>query len=182
MQNTYNPHTIIFAVCGSKNSGKTTLIEKPVLCMNEKGLEVAVIKHDGHDFECDVPGTDSYRFSKAGAYGTAVFSDKRVFVHKQGARETEKELIRMFPEADVIILEGMKNSTYPKIEIVRSTISEEIVSNPEGRFLIISDLEKDHFDEPVLGFDEIDEITRRALSLGRRGESGESDERMINGG
>ena len=165
MQNTRKTHAIIFAVCGVKNSGKTTLIERLVACLKEKGFAVAVIKHDGHDFTCDVPGTDSYRFSKAGAYGTAVFSGKRVFVHKQGTGETEKELIRMFPEADVMILEGMKNSAYPKIEIVRKAISEEAVSNPEGRFLIVSDLEKDHFDEPVLGFDEIDEIVCKVLCL-----------------
>ena len=31
----------------------------PEICA--AGLKVAVIKHDGHDFEADVPGTDSYR-------------------------------------------------------------------------------------------------------------------------
>ena len=38
---------VLMAVCGVKNSGKTTLITRllPLLC--ERGLKVATIKHDG---------------------------------------------------------------------------------------------------------------------------------------
>lgn len=43
----------------------------PVL--TDYGLKVATVKHDGHEFEGDVPGTDTYRHMKAGAFGTAVF-------------------------------------------------------------------------------------------------------------
>ena len=45
----------ILAVSGVKNSGKTTLITKILPFLKAKGLNVAVIKHDGHDFEADVP-------------------------------------------------------------------------------------------------------------------------------
>ena len=38
--------------------------------------EVAVIKHDGHDFTPDVPGTDSHRMKAAGAFGTVVYSER----------------------------------------------------------------------------------------------------------
>ena len=75
---------------------------------------MAVIKHDGHDFESDVPGTDSYRHQKAGAYGTAVFSDHRFLITKEYQGITERELFAAFPEADIILIEGMKNSPYPK--------------------------------------------------------------------
>ena len=68
--------TAVCAVCGVKNTGKTTLIEKLIREYAARGVRTAVIKHDGHDFICDVPGTDSSRFYEAGAYGTAVFSDK----------------------------------------------------------------------------------------------------------
>ena len=39
----------IFAISGVKNSGKTTLICKLLEIFKEKGLKVAVLKHDGHD-------------------------------------------------------------------------------------------------------------------------------------
>ena len=50
----------IFAISGVKNSGKTTLICRLLEIFKDKGLKVAVLKHDGHDFVPDVPGTDTY--------------------------------------------------------------------------------------------------------------------------
>ncbi len=73
----------IIAVCGVKNSGKTTLLEKLVKELSKRGVKTAVIKHDGHDFACDIEGTDSYRLFEAGAYGTAVFYDSRILVHNK---------------------------------------------------------------------------------------------------
>ena len=108
----------IFAVSGYKNSGKTTMITRLIPELTRRGCWVAVIKHDGHDFTPDVPGTDSYRHREAGAYGTAVFSDYRFLVTKEtvspGERVDEQTLIKLFPEADIILIEGLKNSAYPK--------------------------------------------------------------------
>ncbi len=146
---------MIIAVCGKKNSGKTTLLAKLVRELSGRGVKTAFIKHDGHDFACDIPGTDSYRLKEAGAYGTAVFSESRVFVHKTGTGESEEELIRLFPEAQLIIFEGMKGSCYQKIEVVREGISEAPVSNPKGRFLIVTDKNPADFAERTAGFDDI---------------------------
>ena len=167
--------TRVCAVCGVKNSGKTTLIEKLIREYAAREVRVAVIKHDGHDFTCDVPGTDSSRFYVAGAYGTAVFSDNRIFVHRQEIsrqpdrekweKERIAELVSLFPDADLILVEGLKNSSLPKIEIVRKGISDAPVSYPEGRFLIITDLEPGCFGEKVLGFEQIGEIAELLYPL-----------------
>lgn len=69
----------ILAVSGVKNSGKTTLITKILPLLKAKGLNVAVIKHDGHDFEADVPETDSWKFAKAGADSTLIFSKDEIY-------------------------------------------------------------------------------------------------------
>ena len=148
----------VIAICGIKNSGKTTLIEKLVNSFAEDGKKVAVIKHDGHDFDCDIPGTDSYRMTAAGAYGTAVYSANRMFVHRIGTGEKERELLELFPEADIIFLEGLKDSIYPKIEVIRSERSKKSVSNPEGRFLIATDLDVDRFGERAVDLNDIDAI------------------------
>lgn len=110
---------VIFAISGYKNSGKTTLMVKLVKALTAAGYKVATIKHDGHDFTPDVPGTDSYRHGEAGAYGRAVFSEKRWMVTKAQPADvsqkiTEQDLITMFPEADCILLEGFKHSSWPK--------------------------------------------------------------------
>lgn len=109
----------MFAVSGYKNSGKTTLITRLIPELTHRGYRVAVIKHDGHDFTPDVPGTDSYRHREAGAYGTAVFSANRFLVTKEVVPERnagvdERELAKFFPEADIILIEGLKHSGYPK--------------------------------------------------------------------
>jgi molybdopterin-guanine dinucleotide biosynthesis protein MobB len=107
-------HPFFYAISGYKNTGKTTLITRLIPELVKLGLKVAVIKHDGHDFESDVPGTDSWRHQKAGAYGTAVFSGNRVMITKECQGIDETQIAQAFPEADVILIEGLKNSPYPK--------------------------------------------------------------------
>lgn len=109
----------ILAISGVKNSGKTTLITKLLPILIQKGLKVAVIKHDGHEFNADVPGTDTYRQMEAGAYGTAVFSKSKFMVVKRAPSVSAEQLMCFFPEADVILLEGFKYSEFPKLEVIR---------------------------------------------------------------
>ena len=105
---------VVFAISGEKNSGKTTLIEAVLPILAERGYRVAVIKHDGHSFEPDVPGTDTRRFFEAGAVGTAVFDgEKFMLVKRQAVNETL--LFEAFPDADLILIEGLKDSGYAKL-------------------------------------------------------------------
>jgi molybdopterin-guanine dinucleotide biosynthesis protein MobB len=112
-------HPPVIAVCGAKNSGKTTLLEKLVPALVRRGLRVAVIKHDGHDFTPDMPGTDSFRLKAAGAFGAAVYSANRWMATKD-ARATVEQMAELFPDADLILLEGGKSSPYPKVEVARN--------------------------------------------------------------
>ena len=140
----------IVAISGVKNSGKTTLICRLLEIFKEKGLRVAVLKHDGHDFEPDVPGTDTYRQLQAGAYGTVVFSKGKYMLVKQQPQITEKELLEFFPEADLILLEGFKYSNYPKIEIVRKGNSAESVCNPKRLMAIATNLDAEEREAPSI--------------------------------
>ena len=107
-------YPVIFAVSGEKNSGKTTLIEAVLPILTARGYHVAVIKHDGHSFEPDVPGTDTRRFFDAGAIGTAVFDgEKYMMVKRQTVNE--RDLFDAFPDADLILIEGLKDSGYAKL-------------------------------------------------------------------
>ena len=111
----------VLAVSGLHNSGKTTLLEKLLPALRSRGLKVGVIKHDGHDFTPDVPGTDSYRLREAGAEGVAVYSGQRYLL---------TEAFRLFERHgyDLVLLEGFKDSGWPKIEVVRREISDTPVS------------------------------------------------------
>lgn len=154
----------IFAISGCKNSGKTTLITKLIPKFCEKGYKVATIKHDGHDFNADNIGTDTYKHKKAGAYGTAIFSKNKFMLVKEEKSIEETYLISLFPEADIIILEGFKNSTYPKLELVRKGNSTEPVSNKINLIGILSDLNDVKFNNKVINLNHIDEIASEVLN------------------
>lgn len=174
----YGKGPVFSAICGVKNSGKTTLTEGIIRTLTARGLRTAVIKHDGHEFECDIAGTDSSRFVEAGAFGAAVFSRGQIFVRKTGkypdTRDTSgtmrllRELTGAFPEADVILAEGLKGLPFPKIEVVRSAISQKPVSNPEGRFLVVSDLSEAEIGEKTLSFEDLESIADEILQNARR--------------
>ena len=97
--------------------------------LRSRGLKVGIIKHDGHDFTPDVPGTDSYRLREAGAEGVAVYSGTRYLLAEE-FRLTEQDLLALFERHgyDLVLLEGFKSSGWPKIEVVRSAISDAPVS------------------------------------------------------
>ena len=107
----------VIAVSGVKNSGKTTLIEKLIPALNTRGVKTVVLKHDGHSFAADREGTDTCRFLAAGAMGAAIFDGEK-FQAVKFAAVTERDLIALYPEADLILLEGFKWTDYPKIELV----------------------------------------------------------------
>ena len=116
----------VLAISGVHNSGKTTLLEKLLPILRSRGLKVGVIKHDGHDFTPDVPGTDSFRLREAGAQGVAVYSGNRYLLTEE-FRLNEQDLLALFERHgyDLVLLEGFGGSGWPKIEVVRSAVSPE---------------------------------------------------------
>ncbi len=128
----------VFAISGVKNSGKTTLITQLLPLLSAQGVRIAVVKHDGHDFDADVPGTDTYRHLHAGAYGTAIYSDSKYMVVKEKMEKTnaypdESQFRKWFPEADLILLEGFKRYPCPKLEVIRKGNSQKSIC--KGRYL-----------------------------------------------
>ena len=145
----------VAAVSGVKNSGKTTLLEKLIAVLTARGFQVAVIKHDGHRFDPDVPGTDSWRHRRAGAYGTAIYDGEKYLLVKT-ARISPEELMDQFPEADLILLEGAKDSPWPKFEIVRGGNSDRPVCDPSTLIALVTDLPLSLPGVPTLGLEDVD--------------------------
>lgn len=112
----HTPH--VFCVSGLKNTGKTTLITKLVSALRQHQLRVGVIKHDGHDFDIDHPQTDTDLYRQAGSCGQIIYSATQYAVIRQQGDTDIHELIAHFADLDVIIIEGLKHATFPKIEVV----------------------------------------------------------------
>ena len=113
------------AFTGPSNSGKTTLILKVARkLIHEHGKEVAIIKNDPKDkARFDVPGKDSYKFSDTGAE-VIVTSPTRTTYFSHRHRELD-ELVALFGDFDVLLVEGLKNLPLPRISIFRSSIDED---------------------------------------------------------
>ncbi|MGL5355197.1 MAG: molybdopterin-guanine dinucleotide biosynthesis protein B, partial [Cetobacterium sp.] len=160
-----NKNTKFFAVSGVKNSGKTTLITKLLERFSLAGYKVGTIKHDGHDFEMDNIGSDTHKHIEAGARGTLIFS-KNKFMFLENSNEKDLDFyLDFFKGYDFIILEGFKNSNYPKLEIIRSEISTESVSNKNNLKFLVSDLKtiQNNCELEVLDINNIDKIFETTL-------------------
>lgn len=129
----------VVAVSGVKNSGKTSLITAMLPHLTAAGLRVAVIKHDGHSFTPDIPGTDTGKHLAAGACGTAIFDGEKFKVVRR-RKVDERALIPFFPDADLILLEGFKSSAWPKLELVRAGNSDTPVCDPATLLALVTDL------------------------------------------
>ena len=146
----------VLAVSGVKNGGKTRLIEALLPLLAARGIRTAVVKHDGHSFTPDTPGTDSFRFFAAGAAGTAVFDGEKFSLTRR-VPVNENELISMFPGVDLVLLEGFKASLWPKIELVREGLCEKTVCDPASCLAYVSALPLET-NRPVFGPDEFEKL------------------------
>lgn len=130
---------LIFCVSGIKDSGKTGLIIKLINEFIRDGYRVGVIKHDGHEYTMDQEGTDTYRFTEAGARISAIYSDTQSSVNRKG-KVTAEDMIAACGNVDVLILEGLKDSAYPKVEVVRRAVSEHTVCATEHLIAVATDV------------------------------------------
>ncbi len=133
---------LICGIVGWKNSGKTYFVQKLINYFNSKNLKVASIKHAHHEFNIDKPGTDSYLHRQAGSQEVIVSSSKR-WVKINELRNTEEknlnDLLLELDSPDIVIVEGFKNESHPKIEIVKEDSNDYLFYKVNNVIGIVSD-------------------------------------------
>ena len=175
---TKTPGTPVIGIAGWKKSGKTTLTVRLVEEFTRRGLKVATVKHAHHAFQIDDGETDSARHRRAGASQVAIVSNRRWAIVNEldGAPEPDfEEVISWLEPCDLIIVEGYKAATIPKIEARRLQSLTKRPLAPEDPMVIA--IASDHAVEgaavPVFSLDDIsgiaDFIERMIGPLGRRG-------------
>src|ERR1700692_649361 len=103
----------VLAVCGFSGSGKTTLLEAAIPRLVERGLAVAVVKHDAHRFEVDRPGKDSDRLFRDGATVVLRGAEEQ-FERRAEPLTLEGTLERLACDHDLLLVEGHKDTALPK--------------------------------------------------------------------
>ena len=128
----------VIAFAAWSGTGKTTLIEKLIHELKSRGLRLAVIKHDGHKFEIDHEGKDSWRFQKAGADITLIASATKMALVEQRPR-TFEENIAMLHDVDLILVEGYKQETLPRIGICRKATDKGLPGEVTDYVAVVTD-------------------------------------------
>ena len=147
----------VLAFIGKSNCGKTTLIEKLIPALVDRGLRIGVIKHHHGDIEMDIPGKDTWRHKKAGARAVALSSPSGIgFIQDTVADTPPENLVsRFFQDVDLVIAEGYKEASFPKIAVYRSTVHKQPLPDPGKTFIaVVSDVEI-RPDLPCFGHDDI---------------------------
>jgi molybdopterin-guanine dinucleotide biosynthesis protein MobB len=136
----------IVSIVGKSDAGKTTLLEKLVSELTARGYRIGTIKHDVHGFDIDHEGKDSWRHKHAGARTVAISSPKKVAVIRDV--ETEETIdglaAKYFQEVDIILTEGYKRESKPKIEVFRSQVHDKpLCKNDDHLVALVSDIPLD---------------------------------------
>ncbi len=131
-----------FSVVGKSNTGKTTLIEKLVPELKRRGYRVATVKHDVHGFEIDHEGKDTWRHRRAGADVVVIASpDRMAMIESLAGEPLLGDILARVRGVDLIITEGFKRGPLPKLEVLRSARSPEILcAGDQQLFAIASDI------------------------------------------
>jgi molybdopterin-guanine dinucleotide biosynthesis protein B len=112
------PH---LAFVGFSGSGKTTLVSQVIMQLKRKGYRLGVLKHDAHNFQMDVEGKDTYRYSDAGADLVAISSTAKLNILEQLPNPLAlDEILQRFSGVDLILIEGYKQANTPKILVART--------------------------------------------------------------
>ena len=130
----------VVSIVGKSDSGKTTLMERLIRALTERGYRVGSVKHHVHDFDIDVPGKDSWRHARAGAAVTLVSSPSKLGMIRRMDREASlDELLELAHDVDVLLTEGYRRAGNVRIEVSRRARSTELVCEATELFALVTD-------------------------------------------
>ncbi len=132
----------VVSLIGKPNCGKTTLLENLIPMLIRRGYRVGTVKHHVHTFTMDTPGKDTWRHKRAGARAVILSAPAGLAVIRDTDRDTPlEELInRYFHDVDLVITEGYKKATAPKIEVFNSAVHREPLAATDDLLATVSDI------------------------------------------
>ena len=152
----------VIGMAGWSGAGKTTLLAKLIPCLAARGVGVSTVKHAHHAFDVDQPGKDSHTHRQAGATEVLVSSARRwALVHElRGAAEPAlDELLAKLAPIDLVVVEGFKRGTHPKLEVYRAAVGKPLMQPDDPHIVAVaSDGPVPQACVPVVGLDDVDAI------------------------
>lgn len=143
----------VYSFIAKSGTGKTTLIEKLIPELKSRGLRVAVMKHDAHEFDVDKPGKDSWRMTHAGADVTVIASATHSAVMENRPVPAD-ELLKGIRDVDVILTEGYQQGPWKKIGVHRAASGNVLPVISDSYIAVAADGDVD-VPAPHIGLDDV---------------------------
>ena len=108
----------IITIVGKSDSGKTTLLEKLISILAERGYKIGTVKHAHSGFQMDMEGKDSWRHRNAGADATLLVTDSSVALVKNDISPDRDKMQQYLDGMDLILAEGFKRHSLDRKSVV----------------------------------------------------------------
>jgi len=157
----------VIGLAGWSGAGKTTLLALVIPRLRALGVTVSTVKHAHHAFDIDKPGKDSYVHREAGAQEVLVASALRfALMHElRGAPEPPlADLLARLAPVDLVIIEGFKTDSHPKIEVHRTATGKDLIHPKDGQVIAIATDAPGPFPIPRFDLDDVDAIAHWMLA------------------
>jgi molybdopterin-guanine dinucleotide biosynthesis protein B len=152
----------LIGLAGWSGSGKTTLLARLIPALIARGRTVSTVKHAHHDFDIDKPGKDSHTHRTAGATQVLVSGGRRwALMHElRGAPEpTLAQLLTHLDPVDLVLVEGFKRDSHPKIEVHRAAVGKPLLHPDDPHIAALaSDTPLPGAPIPVVDLDDVEAI------------------------
>jgi molybdopterin-guanine dinucleotide biosynthesis protein MobB len=125
--------TRVISVIGRKNAGKTTLAVALASELVRRGHRVMTIKHGHHPANADRQGSDTWRhFHEGHAERVLIASPElRVLFERSPDDYDPVALVRRYMQgADIVLTEGYRAASLPKIEVFRRAAADQPLYDP----------------------------------------------------
>jgi molybdopterin-guanine dinucleotide biosynthesis protein B len=152
----------IIGLAGWSGAGKTTLLVKVIPRLVARGLKVSTLKHAHHSFDIDQPGKDSHSHRVAGATEVLIGAASRWALVHELRGEAEPPLVQLLAKlspVDLVIIEGYKRESHPKLEVHRAVLGKPLLHPDDPRIVAIAaDTALASARVPVVSLDDIEAI------------------------
>ena len=119
----------VLLIVGYKKVGKTTLIEKLIPELSNRGYRVGTVKHHHSDFpvSVDTVGTDTWRHRQAGAASVALTTPTDIAIFRDGASSISlDQIVSALGAIDIVLVEGFHEDPRAKIEVLADRKDEPL--------------------------------------------------------
>lgn len=104
------------------------------------GYRVATVKHVPHGSDLDVKAKDSWRMLEAGSDMVILSGPGQVAQFKKTSGDSTLEDLAAYAwDCDILLVEGHKQSLFPKIEVVRKELGLDLLCKETQLAAVVSD-------------------------------------------